>query len=235
MKDAASTTRIPARRSYTCPTHPRSAPVPLPERTARRQSIATRGVSDITWRMNRAVCMAPPEVGDIVVARFATTSAPVGKVIVSMRKTNKAGAGARRIRPLLAALPLLVSGCAGLDRSDQGRLQPQAVSGPCQVDKFYILPITAVHTRMTIGNAGQACAFTIFNPDLQVVLTNALVSDPPAHGRATAELVTLGRQGQVSYTPQPGYTGTDRFTITLEPQDLAVAVAVTVQPAAPAS
>ena len=137
------------------------------------------------------------------------------------------------IRYLLLLLPLAVSACAGLDRNDQGRLQPQTVAGPCQVKKFYILPITAVHTSMTIGNTGAACSITLFNPDLQVVLTNALVTEPPAHGRATAELITLGRQAGVSYTPQPGYLGPDQFSITLEPHDLAVVVAVSVQPAAP--
>ena len=128
-------------------------------------------------------------------------------------------------------LPLLVAACAGLDRSDQGRLQPQAVNGPCQVQKFFILPFTAVHTAMTVGNAGPACQFTVFNPDLQVVLTQALVTEPASHGRASVGLVTLGRQAEIDYVPQPGYVGPDRFTVTLEPNDLAIAIAVTVQPA----
>ena len=141
------------------------------------------------------------------------------------------GANTRRLRPLLVLLPLLGSACAGLDRGDQGRLQPQTVSGPCQVEKFFILPVTAVHTAVTVGNAGQACRFTIFNPDLQIVLTQALVTEQPSHGQAAVELITLGRQAEIDYTPHPGYTGPDRFTVTLEPHDLAIAVAVTVQPA----
>ena len=138
-----------------------------------------------------------------------------------------------RSRPsrFLLLLPLLVTACAGLDRGDQGRLQPQTVSGPCQVQKFFILPITAVHTTMTVGNAGPACRFTVFNPDLQIVLTQALVTAPASHGRASVGLITLGRQAEIAYAPQPGYAGPDHFTVTLEPHDLAIAVAVTVQPA----
>lgn len=135
-------------------------------------------------------------------------------------------------KPLMSAtllLPLLMAACAGLDRNDQGPLQPQTVDGPCQVKKFYILPLTAVHTDMTVGSTGQACRMTIFNPALQVVLTAALVTTQPMHGRATTSLVTLGRQAEIAYTPQPGYAGPDQFTVTLEPHDLAVSVAVTVQ------
>jgi len=140
----------------------------------------------------------------------------------------------RRLRFTLL-VPLFSGSCAGLDRNDQGNLQPQTVSGPCQVKKFFILGQTAVRTDMTVGNVGQACRFTLFNPDLQVVLNAALVTGQPAHGRATAELITLGRQAAVSYVPQPGYTGADQFSVTLEPNDLAVTVAVTVQPSPPAS
>lgn len=140
----------------------------------------------------------------------------------------------RRFRRLALLVPLFSASCAGLDRNDQGNLQPQTVSGPCQVKKFFILSQTAVRTDMTVGNVGQACRFTLFNPDLQIVLNAALVTGQPAHGRATAELITLGRQAAVSYVPQPGYTGPDQFSITLEPNDFAVIVAVTVQPSPPA-
>jgi len=133
---------------------------------------------------------------------------------------------------LLAAL--FSTSCANLARNDQGRLQPQTVSGPCQVKKFFILGTTSVRTEMTVGNTGQACSFTLFNPDLQIVLSAALVTGQPAHGRATAELITAGRQAAVSYTPQPGYTGSDHFSVTLEPNDLGITLAVTVQPSPPA-
>ena len=51
--------------------------------------------------------------------------------------------------------------------------------------------------------------------------------------RATAELTLLGRQASASYMPEPGYTGPDHFTVTIEPRDLAISVAVTVQPTSP--
>ncbi len=144
-------------------------------------------------------------------------------------------AGRRWLRCLMFPIPLFFASRAGLSRNDQGPLQPQTVSGPCQVKKFFILGFTSVWTEMTVGNVGQACSFTIFNPDLQIVLTAALVTGQPTHGRATAALTTLGRQAAVSYIPQPGYTGPDQFSITLEPNDHGMTVAVTVQPSPPAS
>ncbi len=148
------------------------------------------------------------------------------------------GHSAGRLKPfrrVLLLVPLLAASCAGLARNDQGPLQPQTVSGPCNVKKFFILSQTSVHSDITVGNAGQACSFTLFNADLQIVLNAALVTDQPAHGRATAALITAGRQAAVSYTPAPGYTGPDHFSITFEPNDLGVTFAVTMQPSPPPS
>ena len=138
----------------------------------------------------------------------------------------------KRLRGLLLLAPLISTSCGDLARNDPGNLQPQTVRGPCKVKKFFILGTTSVRTEMTVGNVGQACVFTIFNPNLQIVLNAALVTGQPSHGRATAELITAGRQAAVSYTPQPGYTGPDRFSITLEPNALGVIIAVTVQASA---
>lgn len=139
----------------------------------------------------------------------------------------------RRLRPALLLLPLLAASCAGLDRDDQGNLQPQTVRGPCQVKKFFLLDLTAVRTDMTVGNVGGACTFTVLNRALQVVLNAALVTGQPSHGRATAELISGNRQAAVSYTPQPGYTGPDRFSVTLQPNAHGITVDVTVQQASP--
>lgn len=132
----------------------------------------------------------------------------------------------------LAALAacLATASCAGLARNDRGVLQPQTVSGPCQVKKFFILGLTTVHTEMSIANTGQACTFTVFNPDQQIFTDAALVTTQPAHGQATAGRVFAGFQATVSYTPQPGYAGPDRFAVTIEPSDRGITVAVTVQP-----
>lgn len=132
---------------------------------------------------------------------------------------------------LLLLLPLAAVSCAGLERSDQGALQPQTVSGPCQVKKFFLVSLTAVPTDMTVTGGGQACSLTLINPNLQIFNTAALVTSPASHGRAESGLLAGGTQAGVSYAPQPGYTGPDSFTITLEPQDRAVRFAVTVQPA----
>lgn len=131
----------------------------------------------------------------------------------------------------LVLLPLLLASCAGLDRDDQGRLQPQTVRGPCQAKKFFLLGFISVDASLAVEDAAQACTLTILNPALQIVLNAALVTTPPAHGRATAELITLGRQAAISYTPQPGYTGPDSFSVTLEPNAVGITFAVTVQPA----
>ncbi len=131
---------------------------------------------------------------------------------------------------VLAGL-LALSGCAGLDRNDQGRLQPQSVRGPCDVKKFFLLSQTAVHTQMSVANSGQACEFVVLDPNLQVFPTDALITVNPEHGRAQAGFANGGRSPAISYAPQPGYVGLDRFTVTIEPDDHAIAVAVTVRPA----
>ena len=128
-------------------------------------------------------------------------------------------------------LPLAAVSCAGLERSDQGALQPQTVSGPCQVKKFFIMNYTAAQTDMTVTSGGQACSLTLIDPNLQIFNTAALVTTPAAHGRAESGLLAGGTQAGVSYSPQPGYTGPDSFTLTLEPRDRAVRFAVTVRPA----
>ncbi len=141
-----------------------------------------------------------------------------------------------RRRTLVLALPLLAAACAGgadLARNDQGTLQPQAVRGPCDVAKFFLLSQTAVHTTMTVDpagpGAGASCSFVVLNPDLQAFPTASLITEPPAHGRAEAGFANGGRSPVVAYTPQPGYHGADRFTATIEPNDHAIAVAVTVR------
>lgn len=142
-------------------------------------------------------------------------------------------AGLRRLRWGLILPSLLSASCAGPGANVRGNLQPQTVSGPCQVKKFFILRTTSTPTEMTVG-PGQACRFTIFNPDLQIALNAALVTEQPTHGRATAELIGGRRQAAISYEPQPGYTGPDRFSVTLQPDAWGMRFAVTVQASPPA-
>ena len=143
----------------------------------------------------------------------------------------------RMARPAILALLALLccASCAGLAGNDQGVLQPQTVSGPCQVKKFFILRLTSTPTEMAVGNTGQACSLMLLNADLQIALNAALVTSQPEHGRATAALITGRREAAVSYVPLPGYNGPDRFGITLEPNAIGVTFNVTVQPAPPAA
>ena len=134
-------------------------------------------------------------------------------------------------RILLAlALPLMAAACGDLSRNDQGRLQPQTVSGPCDVKKFFLVSLTTIHTGMTVAPDAGACTLTLVNPDLQIFNTAALVTSAPSHGQATAGLLASGTQVGVSYTPQPGFTGADSFAITIEPADRGVTFAVRVAP-----
>lgn len=134
-------------------------------------------------------------------------------------------APARARYPLLL-VPLLAASCAGLDRVDQGNLQPQTVSGPCDVKKFFLLAFRSVPVELTSRGGGQACTFTLLNPDLQIVLTGALITRLPAHGQASAVLTTGNRQAAITYLPQPGYTGPDTFSVTLEPSAIGMTISV---------
>ncbi len=127
-------------------------------------------------------------------------------------------------------LPLVATSCAGLATNDQGRLQPQTVSGPCQVSKFFLERYISNSSTMTVANTGAACSFTLLNPAAQIILNAALVTTQPQHGQATAAVISGRVQAGVSYTPQPGYAGPDAFAVTLEPNDAVVTVHVVVGP-----
>lgn len=133
----------------------------------------------------------------------------------------------RRHIPLLVPL-LLLSSCAAMEANTQGPTQPQSIAGPCTVKRFFLLGFRSVPTEMTVAGTGQACTFTLINPALNQVVDAALLTGVPRHGVATAELIGGARQVAVSYTPQPGYAGPDRFDVTLEPGAVGITVHVTV-------
>ncbi len=134
---------------------------------------------------------------------------------------------------LLAACRALLFAGAGLCLAAAGPTQPQSVSGPCHVKDFFIVSLGTSDTEMTIDNDGQACRLTLFNPDLQAFQTAALITSQPSHGQATARLTDANFMAEITYTPQPGYAGDDRFAATIEPNDKAVIVSVTVRPGMP--
>lgn len=133
-----------------------------------------------------------------------------------------------RSKGLVLFLPLLAASCAGV-QGGGGPLQPQTVSGPCQVKPFFFLGLRSVPTDLVIRNTGEACSFSLVNYAAQIYLNNALITEPASHGRATAQLVSGNFQALVSYVPQPGYRGPDSFTVTLEPGATGVKLNVTVQ------
>ena len=133
------------------------------------------------------------------------------------------------LKPLLVLLPLLAASCALPPGDAGGPLQPQGVTGPCQVKPFFFLSLRSVPAELTVRNTGEACTFTLVNYAFQTYLNAALVTMPASNGRATAELISGNFQALVTYVPRPGYTGPDRFSVTLEPNATGVTVNVTVQ------
>jgi hypothetical protein len=126
-------------------------------------------------------------------------------------------------------LLFLVASCATIESNTQGPLQPQSVAGPCTVKRFFLLANRSVPTQMSIANTGTACTFTLINPALNAVVNAALVTGGAKHGHADAAVINGARQAAVSYMPAPGYTGPDKFDITLEPNAVGVTVDVMVE------
>ena len=74
---------------------------------------------------------------------------------------------------------------------------------------------------------GEPFSWTIpcWDFDLQDMHLDMVVSEEPPHGSVDAQLVADMSSGQtltVTYTPDPGYIGTDTFTVRLSDGDLAV-------------
>ena len=134
-----------------------------------------------------------------------------------------------RARTLMVVVPLVAASCAGPNGGGGGPLQPQSVSGPCQVKPFFFLAQRAAPTDLVVRNTGEACTFVLVNYATQTYLNAALVTVPASHGRATAGLVSGNFQVSVSYVPQRGYAGPDRFVVTIEPGGTGVTLNVTVQ------
>ena len=130
---------------------------------------------------------------------------------------------------LMAAAALTgLSSCAGLPEYSQGPLQPQAVSGPCEVKKFFLLSLRSVPAELTIRNTGEACTIVLVNPALNAVINAALLTGQPTQGRATAGLISGNRQAVVTYVPAPGFAGADRFDVTLQPNAVGITFNVVV-------
>lgn len=140
------------------------------------------------------------------------------------------GAPSMKTNFLLVLLPVLAASCAQFPAGNAGGpLQPQGVTGPCQVKPFFFLSLRSVPTDLTVRNTGEACTFTLVNYAFQQYLNAALVTMPASNGSATAQLISGNFQALVTYVPRPGFTGPDHFSITLEPNATGVTVNVMVQ------
>ena len=133
-----------------------------------------------------------------------------------------------RLASIVAILTPLMASCAAIRNNTQGPLQPQSVSGPCQVKPFFFLSERSAPAELTVANTGQACTFTLINPALNVVVDAALLTGPAQHGQAQVSLTPGSRQAIVSYVPAPGYVGPDKFDVTLEPRATGITFTVTV-------
>jgi len=113
-------------------------------------------------------------------------------------------------------MPLIVASCANLGPNPY--VQPQAVSGPCSIEPFFIVTFREIPTNMAVKNTGQMCAISMFNPDLGAVQDAAFLSLRPVHGQAWTQIFG-GDRGMVIvfYKPTPAYFGPDLFDITFEP------------------
>jgi hypothetical protein len=82
---------------------------------------------------------------------------------------------------------------------------------------------------MKIENTGEACSISMFNADLGAAQDGAIVSQRPAHGQVTTQLLG-GERGTtiVAYKPNATYAGQDSFDITFEPEARDVVFHVTV-------
>lgn len=144
-------------------------------------------------------------------------------------RLGRGQAGSVRAGLVLAGLVSVgLSSCGPLPEYSQGPLQPQAVSGPCEVKKFFLLSLRSVPTELTVRNTGEACRIVLVNPALNAVINAALLTGQPAHGVATSGLITGNRQAVVTYVPAPGYAGADKFDVTLQPNAVGITFNVVV-------
>ncbi len=79
---------------------------------------------------------------------------------------------------------------------------------------------------ITLGNDGGWCAFKVGQSGRP--FTAGLLATRPAHGKVYVH--TVGNDTRVDYTPDARYAGSDAFSVQLLPGDLAIRVAVTVNP-----
>lgn len=144
-------------------------------------------------------------------------------ILSSFRRVGRAGAGFTLAAALLA-------GCAGPPPPAAPTTRVYAIdlagaAKQCTVGPLAPVAGKEVAARMTVGNDGGWCAFTVAQPGPQPYATG-LLTEAPAHGRVYVHPV--GDNTRIDYTPDAGYAGPDAFTVTLLPGRAVICPTVTV-------
>lgn len=139
------------------------------------------------------------------------------------------------------ALPALLAACAKppAPTVTSSRLPVYAVdlqgkASLCTVpnDQPRLTDAQQTEIAMTIGNDGGWCGANVSKPGPEP-FDAGLLTARPANGRARVQ--SVGDYTRLDYIPDPGFTGTDSFTVRLLPGSTSVKVNVTVQAVAPAA
>jgi hypothetical protein len=134
----------------------------------------------------------------------------------------------------MIGLAVMLQGCAPQARPASGtRLFATDFTGgakSCNVPK--VSPVAGKETAatMTVGNDGGWCGITV--DDNGHPFSAGLLTDRPEHGQVFIH--SVGDATRIDYTPNKGFTGSDRFTVRLLPGSAVIRAAVTVEKA-PAS
>ncbi len=103
----------------------------------------------------------------------------------------------------------------------------QGAAKSCKVSDVAAAPGKQVAVDMAVGNDGGWCALSLSTAD-HSPYGAGLLTDRAVHG--TVYIHTVGDDTRIDYTPERGYAGTDKFTVTLLPGEAALMFSVTVTP-----
>jgi len=129
----------------------------------------------------------------------------------------------------MIGLAVLLQGCAPQARPASGtRLFATDFAGgakSCNVPKVSPTAGKETPATMTVGNDGGWCGITVDNNGHP--FSAGLLTDRPEHGQVYIH--SVGDSTRIDYTPNKGFTGSDRFTVRLLPGNAVIRATVTVQ------
>ncbi|MXP64143.1 hypothetical protein E0493_12390 [Roseomonas sp. M0104] len=131
------------------------------------------------------------------------------------------------------ALPALLAACAKPETPVVQSTRPvyaiDMVGGAklCTVpENPKLVDAQQTEVAMTVGNDGGWCGVKVSRPG-PAPFDAGLLAARPDHGRV--QVHTVGDWTRVDYTPDPGFVGTDSFTVRLLPGSTTLRVNATVQ------